>query len=175
MGWQSGHLHAVFPFILVLAKKSFNLGLCAQSGANSVGWREEVNLFFCTLLSNSTLIHEINTHGLSDNVSYCILRGWRSVLIAPQPEAISDVLLLVLSLQCHSLPPGVYSTVLNVTNSLRYSQPHAGHLLASFCGKSLWGRMPWELQPSGLPACELARPIVLSRVLARSSSQTNHP
>lgn len=117
----------------------------------------------------------LNTHGLSDNVSCCILRGWRSVLIAPQPEAISDFLRLVLSLQCHSLPPGVYSTVLNITNSLRYSQPHAGHLLASFCSKSLWGRMPWELQPSGLPACELAKPLVLSRVLARSSSQTNYP
>lgn len=60
-------------------------------------------------------------HGLSDNVSYCILRGWRSVPIALQPEAISDFLLLVLSLQCHSLPPGVYSTVLNITDSLRYS------------------------------------------------------
>lgn len=94
MGWLSGHLHEVFPFMLVLAKKSFNIGLCAQSSANSVDGREEVNLFFCTLLSNATLIHKINTHGLSDNVSYCIPRGWRSVLIVPQREDVSDFLLL---------------------------------------------------------------------------------
>lgn len=58
----------------------------------------------------------------SEDVRYRVLRGWQSVHIAPQPESMGNFLLLLLSLQCHILPPDVYSTVLNITNPSRYSK-----------------------------------------------------